>query len=318
MKDFLAITGPTTSGKTSLSILVAEAIGGEVVSMDSRQIYRGMDIGTDKVSASDRARVPHHGLDIRNPDEAYSAGEFSRDARRWIDEIKGRGKAPVLAGGTGFFLRALTHPIFEEPPLRREDREPLRAYLDKQEVEDLARWVSVTEPERAELLIAGGPQRMARALEVALLTGRTLGWWHEAAPGKVLPLNGLVVRLRLPREELVRRIDARVGRMVERGFIDEVRGILEEGYGSDSPGMTSTGYREIASYLLGDMTLDAALEEMRRQTRRYAKRQETWFRRKLPDDVVCIDAGLEEEAMVDEVVEVWRKREGDHGREIDG
>lgn len=313
MTDFLAITGPTTSGKTNLSILVAESLGGEVVSMDSRQIYRGMDIGTDKASTLDRGRVPHFGLDIRNPSEGYSAGEFSRDARRWISEIKGRERVPVFVGGTGFFLRALTHPIFDEPLLDPDRRRRLRSYLDAQESGDLARWVSVTEPERAEVLIAGGPQRMARSLEVALLTGRTLGWWHVAAADTQAPPEGLVVRLCLPREELVRRIDARVDRMVERGFVEEVRGLIEAGCEPDAPGMTSTGYREIAAYLRGEIALEAALEEMKRQTRKYAKRQETWFRTKLPKDVVCIDAGLGEETMVDMVVETWRERACDGG-----
>lgn len=158
---------------------------------------------------------------------------------------------------------------------------------------------------------------MVRALEVALLTGRTLGWWHAAAPGSEVPLKGLVVRLRLPREELIRRIDARVGRMVERGFVDEVRGLLEDGCSLDSPGMTSTGYREIAAYLQGDMTLEAALDEMKRQTRKYAKRQETWFRRKLPEGVVCIDACLGERTMTDRVVEAWREYAADRERESD-
>lgn len=306
--DFLAITGPTTSGKTKVSLLVAERLGGEIVSMDSRQIYRRMDIGTDKASRSDRQQVPHFGIDIRDPSESYSAGEFSRDSRIWIADIARRGSVPLLVGGTGFFLRALTHPIFDEPSLDSVRRGRLRAFLDDRAAEELSRWVSVIEPDRAEALIAGGPQRMGRALEVALLTGRTLGWWHEASPGTETALEGLVVRLTLSREELVRRIDARVDKMVERGFVEEVRGLVADGCPPDSPGMTGTGYREVAAYLRGEMALDAALDEMKRQTRAYAKRQETWFRTKLPDDAVHVDASLEESAVVATVIESWNER----------
>ena len=125
----LALTGPTTSGKTELSLLLARRLRAEIVSMDSRQVYRGMDIGTDKVQPADRARVPHHGLDLVDPDERYSAGQFARDVRRWVPEIRGRGRVPVLTGGTGFFLRAVLRPIFAEPAMDRERRNRLRAWL---------------------------------------------------------------------------------------------------------------------------------------------------------------------------------------------
>ena len=177
--DFLAITGPTTSGKTALSLEVAEALDGEIVSMDSRQLYRGMDIGTDTVEAEARARVPHHGLDLVDPDERYSAGRFARDVRRWIPEIRARGRVPVLAGGTGFFLRAVLEPIFAEPEMDPSRRRRLKGWLEDRPREELERWVHRLDPERAELAVEGGPQRMGRTVEVALLSGRPLSWWHQ-------------------------------------------------------------------------------------------------------------------------------------------
>jgi tRNA dimethylallyltransferase len=289
---FLALIGPTASGKTDLSLALAEQVRIEVISMDSRQVYRGMDVGTDKVPQSARARVPHHGLDIVSTAERYSAGQFARDARRWIDEIRRRGSLPVLVGGTGFFLRAVMDPVFREPPLDPARRETLRAYLRGQPLERLGRWVEQLDPERAALARAGGPQRLARTLEVALLSGRPLSWWHHAAPPEAVGLPGTVVLLDLPRDEMDRRIDERVGGMLARGLVEEVEGLLAAGHRRDAPGMTGTGYREIAAYLEGSVSLEEALTQMRSATRKYARRQLTWFRHQLPGSVHRVDATL--------------------------
>lgn len=306
-RSFLAITGPTTSGKTALSLELAELMPVEIVSMDSRQVYLGMDIGTDKVEAAARARVPHHGLDLVRPDERYSAGHFARDARGWIEEISVRGRIPMLVGGTGFFLRAITDPIFREPPLDETRLSALRAYLGAQEADRLARWVSRLDPERAELAIEGGRQRMSRTLEVALLSGRALSRWHRDAPPEADALSGTVVVLDLPREEMNRRIDERVTRMMERGLVDEVRRLLDAGYGEADPGMSGTGYREIAAYVRGQMALDEALEETRRNTRRYSRRQLTWFRNQLPDSAWWIDATKTLGEQVEAVLAAWHQ-----------
>lgn len=302
----LALTGPTTSGKTSLGLALARRLGGEIVSMDSRQVYRGMDIGTDKVTARERAGVPHYGLDLVDPDERYSAGRYARDVRRWIPEIEARGHVPLLVGGTGFFLRAVLEPIFREPPLDPARRRALRAALGRVPLDTLGRWVERLDPERASLAAAGGRQRVERTLEVPLLTGRPLSWWHREAPADGPAVPCLVVCLRCPREELDRRIDARVSRMVERGFLDEVRGLVEAGYGPDDPGMSGTGYREVAAALRGEMTVDEALDEMRRQTRRYARRQLTWFRNQLPDTTLVLDGALGRDALLDRIETAWR------------
>ncbi|MCG6986615.1 MAG: tRNA (adenosine(37)-N6)-dimethylallyltransferase MiaA [Gemmatimonadetes bacterium] len=310
MADFLAIVGPTASGKTALSLEVARALEAEIVSMDSRQIYRGMDVGTAKVDDAARAAVRHHGLDLLDPDQRYSAGRFARDVRRWIREIRARGHVALLVGGTGFFLRALMEPVFQEPPMDAVRREALRRYLAAQERERLAAWVRRLDPERAELAVQGGPQRMSRTLEVALLTGRPLSRWHREAPPDGEALTGLVVVLDVPPEELDRRIAERVRRMVEDGVLEEVRALLDQGYGADAPGMTGTGYRELARHLAGDITLDEALALVERSTRRYARRQRTWFRNQLPrgpGGALVLDGTASTAEQLRAVLEAWRR-----------
>ena len=302
---FIALTGPTTSGKTQLSCALARILEVEIISMDSRQVYKGMDIGTDKVPDDVREQVPHHALDLVHPDERYSAGQFARDARDWIKEIIKRDRVPVLAGGTGFFLKAITEPVFSEPPLDSARLKKIRRYLSTLDYRVLAKWVEKLDPVRASLAIDGGPQRMSRTIEVALLTGKPLSSWHRESPSDVAALTGLIIQLELPREEIDRRINDRVTYMVERGLVSEVRSLLEAGYTFDDPGMTATGYREIAHYLEGGQTLEEAMEEIRRNTRRYARRQLTWFRNQLPPSVCMIDATASIDVQATAVLDTW-------------
>ncbi len=306
----IAIVGPTGSGKTALSLLVARELDGEIISMDSRQVYRGMDVGTDKVGARERALVPHHGLDIRDPDQRYSAGEFGRDARRWIGAIRARGHVPVLAGGTGFFLRVLTDPIFREPPLDPARRDALEAALGALPRLEIERWVRALDPERAELAVAGGCQRMLRTITITLLTGHGLSWWHDRHPTDGKPLPGVVCVLDVPREVLDERIRRRVHDMVAGGFLDEVAGLLRAGYTRHDPGLNGVGYREMADHLAGRITLDEAMERTRVATRRYAKRQVTWFRHQLGPDAVTVDGTASLAAQRAAVVNAWRARRG--------
>jgi len=302
---FIALTGPTTSGKTQLSCALAQILEVEIISMDSRQVYKGMDIGTDKVPDDVREQVPHHALDLVDPDERYSAGQFARDARDWIREIVKRDRVPVLAGGTGFFLKTITEPFFDEPPLDSARLHKIRQYLSALDYRVLAKWVEKLDPERASLATNGGPQRMSRTIEVALLTGRSLSSWHRESPPDAAALTGLIIQLELPREEIDRRINDRVTYMVERGLVSEVRSLLEAGYTFDDPGMTATGYREIAHYLEGGQTLEEAMEEIRRNTRRYARRQLTWFRNQLPPSVCMIDATASIDVQASTVFDAW-------------
>jgi tRNA dimethylallyltransferase len=307
---FLAIVGATATGKTAVSLEVGSRARAEVVSKDSRQVYRGMDIGTAKASAATRARLPHHGLDLVSPAERYSAGRFARDAREWIAAIRSRGRLPLLVGGTGFFLRAVTDPIFAEPPLDEARRDALRGWLRGQSRETLARWVEVLDPERAALAIEGGPQRLSRTLEVALLTGRPLSWWHRAAPAEADGLPGVIVVLDLPRDEMDRRIDARVASMVAEGFVEEVRGLLAAGFDETAPGMTGTGYREIAAHVRGEVSLEGALEAVRASTRQFARRQLTWFRHQLPEGAVRLDASAPAGELAEQALAAFERAGG--------
>jgi tRNA dimethylallyltransferase len=314
----LAIVGPTASGKTALSLALAEALDGEIISMDSRQVYRRMDIGTDKVSAEARARVPHHGLDLVEPWEAYSAGQYGRDARRWIREIRDRGRVPVFVGGTGFFLRALTSPVFEEPSLDPTRRAAFRSWASAQSVDRLSQWVSRLDPQRAGVAQAGGPQRLIRTLEVALLSGRPLSWWHAHAPPTESAVSLGIIRLQVPREVLVARIEARVDRMFASGLVAEVESLIRSGARPSDPGMTGTGYRECARLLAGETTQAEAWKDIARETRQYARRQETWFRHQLPEGVLELDGLLSLEEQMAQIREiglpVWGI--GSHGKGV--
>lgn len=313
---FLALVGPTASGKTSLSLALAERLEVEIISMDSRQIYRGMDVGTGKATPGEQARVPHHGLDIRDPRERYSAGEFSRDCRGWIREIRGRGRIPLLVGGTGFFLRALTHPMFSEPPMDSRRLELLREQLNRLSGTELQRWVRTLEPGRGEGEPEGGRHRLTRALEVALLTGYPLSWWHVEGKPAADPVPGVIVVLEHPRDLLYARINRRVEAMVrEEDLVGEVRGLLEKGYGPEDPGMTGAGYRETVSYLGGSLSLEELVEEIQKSHRRYARRQVTWYRHQLPPGAHVLDGTGAAGEMVEEVVSLWRKRNSSSGDE---
>jgi tRNA dimethylallyltransferase len=306
---FLAIVGPTASGKTGLSLAVGRRLDAEIISMDSRQVYRGMDIGTGKVSLRDRALLPHFGLDLVDPDERYSAGRFSRDARSWIREIRARGRIPLLVGGTGFFLKSLTDPMFREPALDQERLDALRVFLNRLPLVELAAFVEVLDPGRSRVT-REGRQRATRTVEMALLTGRPLSWWHREGESSEEPLEGLVVLLDPPRDILYEGINRRVGEMMAGGFPEEVERLLSAGYGPDDPGMTGAGYREIVSFLRGESTREEATEEIRRSHRRYARRQCTWFRHQLPSHLLLLDGKRTPEARAERVVAGWEAIRG--------
>jgi tRNA dimethylallyltransferase len=309
----VALVGPTASGKTALSIEVAARLEAEIISMDSRQVYRGMDVGTAKPTPEEQAGIPHFGLNVVSPDVRFNAGQFSRLARHWIHEIRNRGRLPLLVGGTGFFLRALTNPIFREPDLDPERRRRLQRLLETRPDEELHRWLEALDPESAARLKEwGGRQRRLRALELPLLTGRSLSWWHRHSPSEEPPLDPIVFVLDVPRAELNQRIDERVDRMVHGGLLDEVRSLFEQGFDERSPGMRAHGYQEVVPYLRGERTLDEALDEVRRATRAYARRQLTWFRNQLPEDAIWLDGTRPRSELADEIVR--RVREHFRGR----
>ena len=302
----IAITGATATGKTALAIDVAHALGGEVISMDSRQVYRGMDIGTAKPTLEERRGIPHHGFDLVDPHERYSAGRFARDARAWIAAIRQRGGIPILAGGTGFFLRALTEPLFDEPTMPAARRAKLAHWLERQSLDTLQRMARTLDPHGAVAREPANRQRLTRSIEVPLLTGRSLPEWH-AAGGEEPGVDLLVFVLEAPREDLTVRIHERIDGMAHAGLVEEVRSLLEAGYGPMDPGMSATGYAELIPHLRGAVTLEAALEQVRAATRRYARRQATWFRHQMPADAIRLDATRPTAELTRGVVEAWQR-----------
>lgn len=305
------MVGPTATGKSELAVRVAERLDGEVVSMDSRQAYRGMEVGTAAPSPEQMRRVPHHGVAFLDPSERYGAGRFSELARGWIREIRGRGRVPILCGGTGLFLRALTDPVFREPEMDGDRRRALEGWLDRLPGEELRRWSRRLDPELAAELDALDPQRCKRTLELTLLAGRPLSWWHEHGPPVAPPVDALVVVLELDREAHRRRIRARVERQLEDGWKEEVRRLRAAGQGEGDPPFTALGYAEVAALLRGEMEREEAVDRIVSDSWSYARRQRTWFRHQLPEDAVRLDAGRPASELVREVTEAWRAATGE-------
>jgi tRNA dimethylallyltransferase len=304
------LLGPTAVGKTAVAAAWAELAPVAVISADARQVYRGLDIGTAKPDPALRARVPHFGLDVVEPGERYSAGRFARDAASWLATIRAAGRQPLVVGGTGLYVRALVEGLFHEPPLDPVRRERLRAWAAGLPAARLAHWAARLDPR----FPGGGRQRAARAVEVALLTGRALSWWqaHARASGVMRPWY---VRLTLSREALHRRIAERVDRMLAAGLVDEVRGLLSRGLPPQAPGLDGIGYREVVAMLAGRLRPDALRDAIVVSTRRYAKRQETWFRHQLREagggrgeggGVWTLDATESPTALAERIVARWQ------------
>jgi tRNA dimethylallyltransferase len=280
MPPVLAIVGATATGKSSLALELAEPLGGEIINADALQVYRGFDIGTAKPSREDRRRVAHHLLDILEPDEPFSAGEFARRARQAIAEIRGRRRLPMLVGGSGLYLRALIEGISPIPAIDPELRQRLRRRLEAEGVEALRLELRRLDPVTAARLAAGDSQRLLRALEVAVGTGRPLSAWIAEEPVGDGGIDAVWIGLTLPRALLYDRIAVRVGRMLAAGWMDEVRSLLAAGLSPSLPAFQAIGYRQLAGHVAGEATLEEATERIVRATRRYAKRQLTWFRRR--------------------------------------
>lgn len=278
----IAIVGPTATGKTSLATEVARRLDGEVISVDSRQAYRGMRVGTAAATEETMGGVPHHGVGILGPEETYAAGRFARLARGWIYQIRDRGRVPILAGGTGFFLEALLCPVFREPEMSEERRLQLRQWLEQQPEDRLRRWVKRLDPSLSQRLPVVDRQRAARTLELALLSGRPVTWWQDHGQPDAPPLEALSYLLTLPSGDQRERIERRALRLLKSGWREEVQRLLDEGY-EGAPAWNAVGYREVAAWVRGEIDRQAALEGVVRATWGYARRQRTWYRNRLPN-----------------------------------
>lgn len=274
----LALVGPTAVGKTELSLAIAERYGCEIISGDSMQVYRGMDIGTAKASPEDRARIPHHLIDIREPHEPFSVSDFRNLAEAAIRDIAARGKLPFIVGGTGLYIQSVLYEYdFPEGGKDESYRRELREYAESRGPEALHGRLREIDPETAGRLHPNDVRRVIRALELYRLTGVTMSE-HLRRQRRTSPYRLCLIGLTMEREELYRRIEARVDRMIAEGLVEEVAALLKRGCTEQMTAMQGLGYKEIAAYLNGKMSLAEATDLLKRNTRRFAKRQLSWFR----------------------------------------
>ena len=282
----VVVTGPTASGKTPLAIELALRCAGEIVNADSMQVFRFMDIGTAKPSPAERARVPHHLIDVVAPDQGYSAGRYARDARAAIAAIHARGRVPLLTGGTGLYIRAVLHGLIDGVEADEELREQLEGEQRRAEGTGdpgrLYRRLLESDPEAAARIHPHDTRRIVRALEIAAETGRPTSHVRGAHRFEDSPYRVLHLALAPERADLYARIDRRCQAMIEGGLLQEVRELVSAGYGPELRPMRAIGYRHIVPVVEGCDTLANALEAMRRDTRHFARRQLTWLRR-VPD-----------------------------------
>ncbi len=282
MTDLVAVVGPTASGKSALGIVLAETFDGEVISCDSTAVYRGLDIGTDKVSVADRRQIPHHLIDVVEPSDVYSAARFATDAAEIARAIAARGKLPILVGGTGLYFRALVRGMFPGPARNETLRARLEHVADRRGVEALHRWISRVDPASGHRILPRDRKRLIRALEVYLLTGRPLTDHFVETVSPLGAANVLVIGVRGSRDELRARVSARVDEQFARGVVREVQTLLAAGVPRSAHAFSGLVYRQVLEMLDGVRDEAETRELIVRENMRYAKRQVTWFRKE-PD-----------------------------------
>lgn len=278
----IIITGPTAVGKTSLSVQLALKINGEIISADSMQVYKGMDIGTAKIREEEKLGVPHYLIDILEPDEEFNVTIFKQKAEECINDILSRGKMPIIAGGTGFYIQSVLYDVefsdFDEEK-RAEIKAMLEDTLEQKGPDFMFDKLCEIDPEYAGIIHKNNIRRVLHGLEYNILTGGKLSKHNEEQRERTSPYNFLYCVLNDDRAKVYGRINSRVDDMLRDGLADEVRALLAKGYSRDLPSMLALGYKEMADYLCGDCTYETAVELIKRDTRHFAKKQLTWFKR---------------------------------------
>jgi tRNA dimethylallyltransferase len=278
------ICGPTAAGKSAIALELAGAHGAAIISADSRQIYRGFDIGTAKPTREERARVTHYGIDVAEAEERYSAARWAAEADEWTESAEEFDKEPIVVGGTGLYIKALVEPLFSAPELDAVRRSKLTRELESMSIGELRRWCNELDPARAQL----GRTQLLRALETAILSGNRISdlhSLHNAARDKSEPNVSPIYLVVDPGASLSSRIDARVERMFQNGWIDEVEALSRK-IPIDAPAWKASGYSVLRKHVEGELDLSTAKERVIIETRQYAKRQRTWFRHQLPSAAV--------------------------------
>ncbi|MEX2116868.1 MAG: tRNA (adenosine(37)-N6)-dimethylallyltransferase MiaA [Bacteroidota bacterium] len=303
-KTPLAIVGPTASGKTHLSLILAKRLNAEIVSADSRQMYKYLTVGTSKPTESERSMVPHLWIDVLDPREPMSAGLFGKEARLLLAEISQRGKTPILVGGSGLYVKAVIDGLFDGPPADPGVRSALKKRLDESGISGLLEDLRRVDPRTAaEMQKEPKARRIQRALEVYYATGVPLSS-HFDTQKKEEPVDCVQIGLQWKREDLYRRINDRVETMMRSGFLDEVRWLKSRGYTPDLNSLNTVGYKELYAHLSGQYDLSTATELIKRNTRRFAKRQETWFNADRRIHWIMMDEASDWERTADEAEEL--------------
>lgn len=277
LAKIVVICGPTGVGKTGLAIALAKHFAGEIVGADSMQIYRQMDIGTAKPTAEEQAQAEHHMVNIVNPDEGFDAAEYAHLARQCVDRLAADGKMPLAVGGTGLYIKALLYGLSQGAPSDPDVRAQLQNELDRFGTVHLHQHLTENDPESAQRIHPNDSYRIVRALEVLRITGRSITALHQDHGFAQPAYDALQIGLNLPRERLYERIDRRVEMMLDEGLVDEVRGLLKLGYSPALKSMQALGYRHMVDFLQGRLDWNEAVQTLKRDHRRYAKRQLTWF-----------------------------------------
>jgi tRNA dimethylallyltransferase len=286
----IVIVGATASGKTQLAIGLAFQFQGEIVSCDALQIYRHMDIGTAKIPPEEREGIRHHMLDVQDPEQDFSAGDYQRLAREAIRGIHERGHLPFVVGGTGFYLRALIEGLFKGPARSEQLRARMREIIGRKGPRILHRALRRVDPQIAVRIAETDAERIVRAYEVYLASGKPMSWWQQQPRDALGGCRWLKIGIDVPRKQLYQRIDQRVDDMFRAGFLEEVRD-LRARFPKASHAFQAIGYRQVAEYLDGGLSFEQAMEETKKQSRHYAKRQLTWFR--ADPGIVWLDGRLD-------------------------
>lgn len=288
MRPLIVLTGPTAVGKTALSLELARLAGGEIISADSMQVYRGMDIGSAKIRPREMQGIPHHLIDVLEPDQEFNVVVFQKLCRQAMEGIYGRGHIPILTGGTGFYIQAVLRDIdFTENEENTDYRRQLELLAAREGSQTLHEMLAAVDPAAAQAIHAHNIKRMIRALEFYHLTGERISEHNEREAGRQSPYRYCYFVLNDEREQLYRRIEERVDQMLEEGLVEEVRRLMDQGCRRDMVSMQGLGYKEILDYLAGETSMEEAVYRIKRDTRHFAKRQLTWFRRE--KDVIWIN-----------------------------
>ena len=309
-KPLIVLTGPTAVGKTSLSIALARAVEGEIISADSMQVYKHMDIGSAKIKKEEMEGIPHYLIDVLEPDEEFHVVRFQEMAQEAMKEIYSKGKIPILTGGTGFYTQAVVKDIdFSQDTEKSSVRERLENLAQEKGGEYLHELLAQRDPESAEKIHPNNIKRVIRALEYYELTGEKISLHNEREGEKVSPYNTAYFVLNDHRERLYEKIDRRVDQMLDEGLVEEVRRLAQMGYTRDMVSMQGLGYKEILAYLEGEYSLEEAVYVLKRDTRHFAKRQLTWFRRE--KDVIWVnkpDFDYDDKKILEYILENCKKR----------